>query len=128
MSSEETSPIPHVPGVYMLFYHTRCVYVGESKDLGQRIAGHEYREWTRLPGAHLLCFPDSDRKNTERKLIEKWCPLLNGEGRFRAYAAIREAQGSPCDWSPRYFREETAGELAKRQESMREYLSEVGLP
>jgi hypothetical protein len=127
MTTGETSLVPNVPGVYAFFYHTRCVYIGESGNLGRRISQHEYRGWLDLPGTRLLCFPDDDRKRTEQTLIEEWTPLLNGKPSCKAFAALKEAQGCPVDWAPCCFRKETEEERELRGAAMREYLAEIGL-
>jgi hypothetical protein len=127
MTTGETSLANNLDGVYAIFYHTRCIYVGESGNIGRRISQHEHGQWLDLPGVRLLCFPDGDRKRTEKAIIEKWDPLLNGKGSCKAYAALREAQGCPVDWAPRFFREETAEERENRRAAMCKYLEAVGL-
>jgi hypothetical protein len=92
-----------VPGVYAIFYGNHCIYIGESSNVAERMANHDYREWLNIPDAKLLWFKSNDRKSVEKELIKTCRPLLNGQGGWLHLLAWNEAKGTPIDGVPRYF-------------------------
>lgn len=84
--------LPSRPGVYVLIDAGRVLYVGESKNLATRMAGHEKRAHIQRIGMLrvVLC---SNHKEVERWLIKQTAPTLNGSTEAgRRARAIGNAQ------------------------------------
>lgn len=88
--------IPDVPGVYIVAYMGRVIYVGMAKSIGSRIRGHatdawkdaeHLGKWLLLNHDHVnirldaLVQPDgadkSWRRQAEAQCIRKFSPLFN---------------------------------------------------
>lgn len=72
------------PGIYCLFYKGEIVYIGQSRNVFERVAGHErrglmvfdYWDFARIEDAGVRC-------SAEQQLIRQHQPKYNGEGASR---------------------------------------------
>ncbi len=65
-----------VPGVYAFWIGELCLYVGESTNLKQRLAGHPKKR--QLPGSEIRWLACTNHKQVEKWLIETLRPVHNG--------------------------------------------------
>lgn len=82
------SPLKAEPGNYIFAKKTSSgawlpVYIGESKNLDERLSNHNEEECVRRnDGTHVHAHTNPDgqntRRNEERDLIAKWNPPCNG--------------------------------------------------
>jgi excinuclease UvrABC nuclease subunit len=93
---------PKKPGVYFVVTTTKCLYIGESKNLRERLATHNHKGLMKCAHVVTEWFECGDRKNVESDLIERLRPLLNGVPFWKQYYVWREATGKPVDDAPRF--------------------------
>ena len=69
---------PRLPGVYVFDGMAGALYVGESRDLRNRLRGHERGYLRRQVGVRLRMIVCRNHKQVERWLIDELKPSLNG--------------------------------------------------
>ena len=67
------------PGVYLLWYNEKVVYVGQTKqDVRKRLLKHENKKWNRYSFVPVI--NENERLMTELLLIEHFNPMYNKIG------------------------------------------------
>jgi hypothetical protein len=73
-------PVRPAPGIYFLCKEGRLMYIGRSKNVAGRLAGHVGKEFDRIC---MIDAPGGDLKRTEEFLIRMLRPPLNRNGTGR---------------------------------------------
>jgi excinuclease UvrABC nuclease subunit len=79
--------VPQCPGIYLFWSGRLCVYVGQAKNLQDRLLSHwrrshsdEINLWVRALGAHLCIsyeLVEANLGKAEQQLIDRYSPHLN---------------------------------------------------
>jgi excinuclease UvrABC nuclease subunit len=66
------------PGVYILWWHGKVVYVGQSKNCDQRIEEHQHKQTKKFDYFQVFCIPNERKRLTlETELINYLRPIEN---------------------------------------------------
>lgn len=76
-ASDHTFMFPAAPGVYVFDGINGTLYVGESRNLKQRLANHEKKYLRRSVGVRCRIIKCSNHKHVEKWLISELKPSLN---------------------------------------------------
>lgn len=74
--ASDNKTAPSQPGVYAFFKDGKCMYVGESKNLKNRLRGHERR--AQIHGCEIRFHACDEHKEFEKLLIIELQPKKNG--------------------------------------------------
>jgi excinuclease UvrABC nuclease subunit len=86
-SGTGNSRFPSLPGVYAMFNGDECIYVGESKNLRNRLSNHERRQQN--PGCNIRFHVCDEHKEFEKLLIKDLRPKKNGISPSQEYMQAR---------------------------------------